>query len=970
MAFSIIGNAQIVNIPDADFKSELIYNQDNPIDTNNDGEIQVSEALAVSSLQIGINPTLNIQDLTGISAFSNLIVLGCNERLVNVTSIDLSTFSALQTLTVSRIPITALDVSSLVSLQNLIIYETDIISFNVSGLTNLTNITLNENTFQSLTLSDLPNLQDVQLYNNNSLTSLVFTATPQIKNLGCDSCTALTSVNLSGLSQLENLSVTSSGLTSLDVSGLSNLKSLFCFQSYSLTSLITTGATAMITLHCENTNLTSLDVSAMTGLQELYCNHDINWSPENRLTALNLSGLTQLINVNCEGNNIPSLDVSSSTNLTGLNCARNLITNLNVGALTNLISLDCSFNQIASLNVLPLVNLTNLNCSSNLLSILDVSSLTNLQLLYCGANNLSNLNVTNLQNLTILSCRSNQLTVLDLTAQTKLGSLSCSGNLISSLDLSNLNSTYLNATLEQPFFDFSYNPNLEFINMKFAALNNFLFSVTSCPNLVSICADEANIPQVIVSLVDPNSLEQIQVNTYCNFTPGGIYNTITGTYTFDGNNNGCDALDQPIPFLKVNINDGTESGFTFSNAIGQYNFYTNTGSFVITPITENPYFDISPTSATVNFAALNGSTQTQNFCITPVGIHYDVEIALIPILSARPGFDATYKLVYKNKGNQILSGNIDLSFNDAILDFLYAAPNINNQSLNHLNWNYTALYPFESREIDIVMNLNSPQETPAVNINDILHYVATISTNGQDETPIDTIFELDQTVIGSFDPNDKTCLEGNTITPEMVGNYLHYLIRFQNSGTAAAENIVVKDIIDTNKFDISSLQLTSTSHPQVTKITGNKVEFQFQNINLPAEIDDEPGSHGYIAFKIKTKNNLVIGNSVSNKADIYFDYNFPIETNTATSTVALLGLNQFENTTVTVAPNPTKNAVRITSKGMITSVQLFDVQGRILETQLFNTETVDFSLSQKNSGVYFIKIITEKGVKTEKIIKE
>jgi hypothetical protein len=33
-------------------------------------------------------------------------------------------------------------------------------------------------------------------------------------------------------------------------------------------------------------------------------------------------------------------------------------------------------------------------------------------------------------------------------------------------------------------------------------------------------------------------------------------------------------------------------------------------------------------------------------------------------------------------------------------------------------------------------------------------------------------------------------------------------------------------------------------------------------------------------------------------------------------------------------------------------------------------ETVDFSLSQKNSGVYFLKIITEKGVKTEKIIKE
>ncbi len=57
---------------------------------------------------------------------------------------------------------------------------------------------------------------------------------------------------------------------------------------------------------------------------------------------------------------------------------------------------------------------------------------------------------------------------------------------------------------------------------------------------------------------------------------------------------------------------------------------------------------------------------------------------------------------------------------------------------------------------------------------------------------------------------------------------------------------------------MASLQLTSSSHPQVTKITGNKVEFQFENINLPAEIDDAPGSNGYVAFKIKTKNNLVM----------------------------------------------------------------------------------------------------------------
>jgi hypothetical protein len=205
----------------------------------------------------------------------------------------------------------------------------------------------------------------------------------------------------------------------------------------------------------------------------------------------------------------------------------------------------------------------------------------------------------------------------------------------------------------------------------------------------------------------------------------------------------------------------------------------------------------------------------------------------------------------------------------------------------------------------------------------------------------------------------------------MVGNYLHYLIRFQNKGTAPAENVVVMDLIDTTKFDMSSLQLTSSSHPQVTKITDNKVEFLFQGINLPAEIDDEPASHGYIAFKIKTKANLAIGDSVENKANIYFDYNFPIETNTATSVVTpLLSNGTFENTSVTIAPNPTKNLVHITSKGNITSVELFDAQGRVLETLMTNKEQVDFDLSQKANGVYFVKIYTVKGVKVEKVIKD
>src|SRR5690606_35290187 len=152
-----------------------------------------------------------------------------------------------------------------------------------------------------------------------------------------------------------------------------------------------------------------------------------------------------------------------------------------------------------------------------------------------------------------------------------------------------------------------------------------------------------------------------------------------------------------------------------------------------------------------------------------------------------------------------------------------------------------------------------------------------------DETPQDNTAALNQTVVNSFDPNDKTCLEGNVVTPDIIGQFVHYVIRFENTGTFAAENIVVKDIIDTAKFDVNTLVPLSGSHSFVTRITNiNQLEFIFENINLPF---DDTNNDGYVAFKIKTKPTLQVGDAFSNTASIYFDYNFPIVTNTATTTI-------------------------------------------------------------------------------------
>ncbi|MBN8566022.1 MAG: T9SS type A sorting domain-containing protein, partial [Flavobacteriales bacterium] len=285
-----------------------------------------------------------------------------------------------------------------------------------------------------------------------------------------------------------------------------------------------------------------------------------------------------------------------------------------------------------------------------------------------------------------------------------------------------------------------------------------------------------------------------------------------------------------------------------------------------------------------------------------------------------------------------------------------------------LQWDYADLMPFESRSIVVSMQINPPTdpENP-VNIDDVLVFTSVILPQAGDEMVQDNTFVFNQTVVGSYDPNDITCLQGDVVPPSEIGNYLHYVIRFENTGNAPAENIVVKVEIDSNQFDTNSLQMLSSSHDAYVRMNGNKIEFIFENIQL------ESGGHGNILLKMKTKPTLQVGDMVAKKANIYFDYNFPIVTNEAeTLFQALSVVNPVVDNLISIYPNPVKDVVNITIKenSTIKTIELYDVQGRLLQTQLVNDVHSELNVSSRANGLYFIKINTDKGTKVEKLVKE
>src|SRR5690606_30710338 len=154
-------------------------------------------------------------------------------------------------------------------------------------------------------------------------------------------------------------------------------------------------------------------------------------------------------------------------------------------------------------------------------------------------------------------------------------------------------------------------------------------------------------------------------------------------------------------------------------------------------------------------------------------------------------------------------------------------------------------------------------------------------------------------VVNAWDPNEIICLEGENVPVETAGQYLHYIAIFENLGTAEALNVVVKVDVDATKYDINSLQLLNTSDPSHTRVTGNTVEFIFEDIDLaPAQGNPPVGGHGNVLFKIKSKDNLVVNDFVDKFAKIYFDYNFPIETDVAHTVFTALSTPGFEDQTI------------------------------------------------------------------------
>lgn len=222
-----------------------------------------------------------------------------------------------------------------------------------------------------------------------------------------------------------------------------------------------------------------------------------------------------------------------------------------------------------------------------------------------------------------------------------------------------------------------------------------------------------------------------------------------------------------------------------------------------------------------------------------------------------------------------------------------------------------------------------------------------------------------------YDPNNKLVYPIRTTEPNgAYGIYesdeaLTYTLNFQNTGDWYAQNVEVIDTLDVSKLDLNTIDVITASHDMELMIENNIAHFVFPNIMLPDSHMNEPESHGYVMFSIKRKPNQPVGTVVENFVDIYFDFNVPVRTNTATSIVVAptSAVDVPVGLAMVLSPNPTRGLAYLDyslgESGEIV-LKVFDMTGSMKYQnsyeQASGAHRLPINTQNWPSGVYMVQL--------------
>ncbi len=399
--------------------------------------------------------------------------------------------------------------------------------------------------------------------------------------------------------------------------------------------------------------------------------------------------------------------------------------------------------------------------------------------------------------------------------------------------------------------------------------------------------------------------------------------TVSGTLYID-NDQDCvlDPLEVPVPYRVLEILPGPE--YAITDADGHYTRNVPNGAYTIVP-TGTDLYPVCPLVQPVPFTIADDAAVIDIADSSTVPL--DLQVYAFASV-ARPGFAQTIWGQARNLSAQ-LSGSVTVTVTfDMLMSLDNAYPTPTSVNGNVVSWELPTLAAYQ--DFDFTLQVQVP---PNVNLigTPFAHTILVTQVLPEQDLANNST-EVLGLITGSYDPNDKTARTSTGWSDAAYyldqDQWIDYTIRFQNTGTDTAFNVVIMDTLPA-ELDMSTFVQAIASHPFSLAFKDERVvEWRFENILLPDSGTNEPDSHGLVAFRIKPAGGLLPGAVIRNSGNIYFDFNEPVVT-------APISLVLEQSTSVTeerkdhmgLWPNPAHTSISITSSSTMPPLVL-DLSGR------------------------------------------
>ena len=385
----------------------------------------------------------------------------------------------------------------------------------------------------------------------------------------------------------------------------------------------------------------------------------------------------------------------------------------------------------------------------------------------------------------------------------------------------------------------------------------------------------------------------------------------------------------------IKIRNAETAVLTATDDQGDFSFNVGAGTYNLSMEAHDLWSITSgcPTSLSVTALTIGETYSGNSFSIQPDCSLPNLKTT-ITTTAQRIGFHNNLSLIVANNGGGVATNVVVTMTLDSEVEYISATPTPDVVNGSVLEWNVSNI---DLNEI-LRFTITDSVKVGSMPGDEMIFCSSVIADQDLCE---EVNICLTDSSVGSFDPNDMILMNPGYGDRHIIDkeDFVSYKIRFQNVGNWYATNVRLIDTLV--HIDPSSIYNISSTHDYKWSIDGDGVlVVDFEGINLPDSTMDEVGSHGAFQFSAFLKSDVYDGvlidnkfesdqfgnqgsvyftdfmNSdtfdrvlIENKAEIFFDFNEPIVTNTVFNWLEDLGAKK--DLELISYPNPSSSFITL-----------------------------------------------------------